>query len=132
MTIGEVIRQARLTAGLTQTELGDRLGKSARQVGRYESDAAELPLQAGYQIATELGIPLAQLIDGVADDAPHRDLDMSGSWHRAWKAWHDQVERIEVQSVEITEQRHRLDLTDDTTVRIEAVFVLAVHPGPAE
>lgn len=36
MTGAQIIRQARLKAGLTQTELADRLGRDRAQVARWE------------------------------------------------------------------------------------------------
>ena len=41
MTAAQVIREARLRAGLTQAELADRLGRERAQVARWEIGAQE-------------------------------------------------------------------------------------------
>src|SRR3954466_9909374 len=41
MTTGELIRGARLRAGLSQGELGDRLGLPRSQIARWEADGFE-------------------------------------------------------------------------------------------
>lgn len=41
MTGAQIIREARLKAGLTQTELAERLGRDRAQVARWETGAQE-------------------------------------------------------------------------------------------
>lgn len=41
MTGAQIIREARLKAGLTQTELADRLGRDRAQVARWETGGQE-------------------------------------------------------------------------------------------
>lgn len=36
MTVGEKIRSSRVNAGLTQKELGDKMGVDSATVGKYE------------------------------------------------------------------------------------------------
>lgn len=41
MTAAQIIREARLKAGLTQTELAERLGRERAQVARWETGGQE-------------------------------------------------------------------------------------------
>lgn len=41
MTAAQIIREARLKAGLTQTELADRLGRERAQIARWEIGGQE-------------------------------------------------------------------------------------------
>lgn len=41
MTAAQIIREARLKAGLTQTELAERLGRERAQVARWEIGGQE-------------------------------------------------------------------------------------------
>jgi transcriptional regulator with XRE-family HTH domain len=62
MTSAQLIRDARLRAGLTQAQLGERAGKAATAIGRWErgeTDPSFATLQqvlsaAGFTINTEL------------------------------------------------------------------------------
>ena len=45
MVSGDLIREARFRAGLTQAELGDRLGKAQSEVGRWERGAVTPSLE---------------------------------------------------------------------------------------
>jgi len=62
VTSGQLIRQARLTAGLSQAELAERLHMPRQQIVRWESDAVEPGLSTlrrllrgcGFDISLEL------------------------------------------------------------------------------
>ncbi len=81
-TSGSLIREARLRAGLSQVELGDRAGKDRAQIARWERDAVSPPFETlrmllracGYDLAADL-VPW----DGSTDDAiaPYRTLTPS-------------------------------------------------------
>ena len=45
MVSGDLIREARLRAGLTQAELGDRLGKAQSEIARWEGGAVTPSLE---------------------------------------------------------------------------------------
>jgi transcriptional regulator with XRE-family HTH domain len=59
---GSLIREARLRAGLTQTELGERTGKDRAQIARWERDdvapsidtVLELIRACGYDLSLDL------------------------------------------------------------------------------
>ena len=62
MKIGENIRHARQKAGLTQKELGEKLGISQAAVGQFESDKANPKIETLLKIATALNIKLSELV----------------------------------------------------------------------
>jgi transcriptional regulator with XRE-family HTH domain len=65
--IGKSIRQARVAAGLTQTELGARLGISFQQIQKYEKGRNRVGGGRLYKIARALGVKITYFFDG-ADD----------------------------------------------------------------
>ena len=56
--LGAALRNARIEAGLTQDELGDRAGVSRQLVGRVESGSARGEVGRVAQIASALGYRL--------------------------------------------------------------------------
>ncbi len=56
VTTGELIKKARKDCGLTQRELGDRLGVSASMVGQYETDRRKPKHETIQKIADALHI----------------------------------------------------------------------------
>lgn len=72
------IRELRQRAGLSQTELGNRVGLTQGQVGHLENGHRNLTLEWMKRIARELGVPVADLLtdednpDRLAD--PERDV----------------------------------------------------------
>lgn len=65
--MGAKVRRFREAAGLSQTELGDKLGVSYQQVQKYERGASRLSLDTFLRLARALEQPLAAFL-------PH------GSW----------------------------------------------------
>lgn len=63
--IGKRMRQARVAAGLTQTELGARLGISFQQVQKYEKGRNRIGGGRLYKIARALGVKITYFFDGV-------------------------------------------------------------------
>lgn len=68
------LRQARLALGISQRELGRRIGLSedvvSSRVTRYERGTSEPDFATAAQLAKELGVPLAYLLadnDALAD-----------------------------------------------------------------
>ena len=57
--MGAKIRRIREAAGLSQTELGDKLGVSYQQVQKYERGASRLSLDTFLRLARALEQPLA-------------------------------------------------------------------------
>lgn len=65
-SVGERLRAARLSLGLSQTELAQRLGLSYQQVQKYEVGTNGLSLSRALQMAGALGVTLDRLMP----DAP--------------------------------------------------------------
>ena len=72
MNVAERIKQARESAGLTQTELGERCGIHRRDIGKYETGATRnIPLSSLEKIAGALNRPMAWFfLDEDAADTP--------------------------------------------------------------
>ena len=60
MTIGETIKQARIAAGLTQVELGKRLGLSKATVSQYENGKHNPKIETLQRIAAALGAEIGE------------------------------------------------------------------------
>jgi transcriptional regulator with XRE-family HTH domain len=58
MTSGELIRQARLRAGLSQDDLGERVGTHRSQVARWERDAVQPSLETVRELVRACGFDL--------------------------------------------------------------------------
>jgi transcriptional regulator with XRE-family HTH domain len=58
VTSGTLIRQARLRAGLSQTELADRSGKDRAQIARWERDSVTPSLETLREVLQACGFDL--------------------------------------------------------------------------
>lgn len=75
--IGQIIKKRRLAMGLTQTQLGEKLGVGAGAVNKWEQGVVtNIKREILRKIAIELGIHPSQLI-GLAFDAMETDFDYS-------------------------------------------------------
>jgi transcriptional regulator with XRE-family HTH domain len=63
--VGENIRAERLRAGLTQEALADRSAMHPVEVGRAERGARDLRVSTIVRLARGLGVPAAQLLEGL-------------------------------------------------------------------
>ena len=61
MTIGQMIQAARKEAGMTQVELGAKLGVSGSMIGQWENDLRKPKTETIGRIADALGIPIYKL-----------------------------------------------------------------------
>ena len=62
MTTGELIKAARKKAGMTQEELGSKLGVSGSSIAQWENDLRNPKLDTLQRIAAALGVPVQELI----------------------------------------------------------------------
>lgn len=62
MTIGEHIKAAREQAGITQVELGAKVGVSGVAIMRYEKNTRQPRVEQLQAIANALGVPVADLL----------------------------------------------------------------------
>ncbi len=66
MTIGNNIRAHRRRKGMTQKELGEKLGGiSQQQIGQWENGTANPKLETQIKIADALGVPVSLLNDSL-------------------------------------------------------------------
>jgi transcriptional regulator with XRE-family HTH domain len=107
-SLGDTIRTRRKELGLSQVELAKACGVHVRQIRRYESDDQQPVLTVAVQLATALGLSIAEL---AGEPSAHPQLD--GTW---WAAWQTFVRGEEV----ITSQPVGLQQLGQT-VRIEAL-----------
>ncbi len=63
MTIGERLRALRKEAGLTQKELGERLGVSASMIGQYETNLRKPKFETLEKIAAVLNVSISEFLD---------------------------------------------------------------------
>lgn len=61
--IGERLRAARLHAGLTQLQLGERVGRDHRTIHRWEYAQRIPDLEDLLLLADAVGVPLRDLVD---------------------------------------------------------------------
>lgn len=65
------VRAQRLACGLTQTELGKRIGVTFQQIQKYENGSNRLTAGKLIILAETLGVPVEQfLVDGAANQRP--------------------------------------------------------------
>lgn len=86
MWIGELIKQARKTAGLTQTELGEKIGTSGVTIMRYEKGQRQPRIEQIQKIADALGITMRQLME-LDDDQEYIHKEMR------WTMTKEDIER---------------------------------------
>jgi transcriptional regulator with XRE-family HTH domain len=70
MVSGDLIREARLRAGLTQTELGERIGQSQSVVARWERGVVAPSLEALRQAIRGCGLELSFQLSRLDDSTP--------------------------------------------------------------
>lgn len=63
MTIGERLRTLRKAAGLTQKELGQKLGVSASMIGQYETNLRNPKFETLQKIAAVLNVNITEIVD---------------------------------------------------------------------
>lgn len=62
MTTGQLIKAARRKAGMTQEELGKKIGVSGSSMAQWENDLRNPKLDTLQRIAAALGVPVQELI----------------------------------------------------------------------
>ena len=65
--VGRRVREARVAKGMSQTDLGDKLGVSFQQVQKYEKGTNRIGASRLLQTATALNVPVEYFFDGVND-----------------------------------------------------------------
>lgn len=73
MTVGENVKKARKSKGLTQQELGERMGVTQATVNQYESGKRNPKLDTLNRIANALGVNVGVLLYGENSTTIDRD-----------------------------------------------------------
>jgi uncharacterized protein len=82
MTAAQIIREARLKAGLTQTELAERLGRERAQVARWEIGGQEPSFENLQSVVEACGFSLRiEIAD--REDTPELDAELEVSLPQA-------------------------------------------------
>lgn len=63
LTVGEKIRLSRKAAGLTQKELGKKMGVSASMIGQYETNLRVPKYETLQRISNALSVNITELVD---------------------------------------------------------------------
>jgi transcriptional regulator with XRE-family HTH domain len=74
LVVARAVRAERARAGLSQTELGERIGTSRAWIAAVEAGTRTLPVAVLPELCRELGVPLRLLFDR----ADAEDLDWLG------------------------------------------------------
>jgi transcriptional regulator with XRE-family HTH domain len=75
--VGQNIRLGRLQMGLSQTELGARVGVSSQQIHKYEKGTNRLGAGRLQQIAEVFCLPVAALFDGALSAGGHEPAEQT-------------------------------------------------------
>jgi transcriptional regulator with XRE-family HTH domain len=78
VTGAQIIREARLKAGLTQTDLGDRLGRDRAQVARWETGGQEPSFENVRAVVEACGFVLGLEI-AEREETPTLDAELERS-----------------------------------------------------
>lgn len=82
MTAAQIIREARLKAGLTQSELADRLGRERAQVARWEIGGQEPSFENLQAVVEACGFSLRMEI-AEREETPALDAELDASLPQA-------------------------------------------------
>lgn len=67
--VGQRVRQRRWTIGMTQQQLGDKLGVKFQQVQKYETGINRISASRIWEIAAALEVPVSFFFEGLAGQA---------------------------------------------------------------
>ena len=68
MRFGDVVREHRVAAGLSQEALAERCGVDRKSISRMETGAFSPRLDSVFSVAEALDIPVSELFDVVRPD----------------------------------------------------------------
>lgn len=66
--VGHRLREVRIMRGLTQTQLGERLGISFQQVQKYEKGTNRIGSSRLWDMCGILDVPVSFFFDGLSDE----------------------------------------------------------------
>ncbi len=77
VAVGRNIRLNRIARGISQTELGNRIGVTFQQVQKYEKGTNRVGASRLNMISKALDVSLARLFDGIESNRSNKNADAS-------------------------------------------------------
>ena len=77
VAVGSNIRLNRIARGISQTELGNRIGVTFQQVQKYEKGTNRVGASRLNMISKALNVPLARLFDGIESNRSNKNAEPS-------------------------------------------------------
>jgi transcriptional regulator with XRE-family HTH domain len=68
--VGQRVRQRRWMVGMTQQQLGDRVGIKFQQIQKYETGANRISASRLWDIAAAMEVPVSFFFEGLEGQAP--------------------------------------------------------------
>lgn len=68
--VGQRVRQRRCIVGMTQQQLGDKIGIRFQQIQKYEAGANRISASRIWDIATAMEVPVSFFFEGIDGQAP--------------------------------------------------------------
>lgn len=97
MTTGELIKKARVHAGLTQKELSDRIGVSYQMIQAWENNRRNPKIESLQKIAEALNIDVSEfLTDNTATVQKFKDfsIDADGDFEEKYNSLTDEEKKL--------------------------------------
>lgn len=97
MTTGELIKKARVHAGLTQKELSDRIGVSYQMIQAWENNRRNPKIESLQKIAEALNIEVSEfLTDNTATVQKFKDfsIDADGDFEEKYNSLTDEEKKL--------------------------------------
>jgi transcriptional regulator with XRE-family HTH domain len=88
VAVGRNVRSWRIARGMSQTQLGNRLGISFQQVQKYEIGRNRIPTGRLVKTAAALGVPISALFQGTDAADPSQSLLALVSDSRSFRLAH--------------------------------------------
>ena len=71
--VGQRVRQRRWIVGMTQQQLGDKVGIRFQQIQKYEAGANRISASRIWDIAAAMEVPVSFFFEGIDGQAPDTD-----------------------------------------------------------
>ncbi len=71
--VGQRVRQLRCLAGMTQQQLGDKVGIKFQQIQKYEAGTNRISASRMWDIAATMEVPVSFFFEGLDGQAPDTD-----------------------------------------------------------
>lgn len=91
MNIGDRIKEARKTAGLTQTQLAEKIGVATITIRQYELGKRQPRIEQLRKIASALGLYISDLVDGTKEG--WKSLDVSTAFEEVSEKTKVEIEK---------------------------------------